>query len=132
MMSRGTAEPLAFAQEPEPNRPAGGGEMARRGKPVAAIVAGAAQNRDRPHRPAPLQCIGNRPPGCVHQHGLAHPSCNCRPVGQGHFGWRQQGIVEGAHRRQFRAWKAMAAILSPLYGGRKAAWRQLDAKETTG
>ena len=50
---RRPSAPARVAEQRQPHRPAALGQNARRDKPVAAIVAGPAQHRDRPQRPAP-------------------------------------------------------------------------------
>ncbi len=67
MMRRIAAEPLARAEKAEPDRPAGRGKMPRRDEAVAAIIAGPAQHRDRPRRPAPHHRNGDGRARRLHQ-----------------------------------------------------------------
>ena len=99
---RGIArQTLARAQEAKPHRPAGGSEMARRDEAVAAIVAGAAQHRDRAHPPAPHHRGGDGLPRRLHQGDARHAPGDRGAVRRGHFRGRQQGEPVGVHAPEF-------------------------------
>ncbi len=94
---RGIApESGGVAEQAQPHRPAGFGQVACRDEAVAAIIAGAAQHRDRARRPALEHRLGDGAAGGLHQLHPGDAAGDRRAVRQRHLRRRQQGIVVGA------------------------------------
>ena len=101
---------LARPEQRQAHRPAALGQDARRDKAVAAIVAGAAQHRERPLRPAPRHRVGNGAAGILHQFDARGAAGDCQPVGLAHLGRGQQRAAapacgKFAHPRRSGEWR---------------------------
>ena len=73
-------------QQPEPHRPAGLRQQPRGYEAVTAVVAGAAENGDRPGRPAPHDGLRHRAAGVLHQREPRRARARRRRVGRIHLG----------------------------------------------
>ena len=99
----------ALGQQSEADRPAGAAQQARDDEPVAAVVAGSAQNDDRLRLPPGLDCVRDAMTGRFHQRLAGDAGRDRRGVGRVHLLDREQ--------RQ-RTWNGWGLIghdsLSPL------------------
>jgi hypothetical protein len=95
-VARGVAgERVRGAEQEEADRPAGFRQMARRDEPVAAIVAGAAEDGGRARRPARGDRFGDGGAGALHQRLAGEAARDGQPIGLAHLARRQQGEVVG-------------------------------------
>ncbi len=74
-------EPVARTDEADPHAHAGGGEMARGDEPVAAVIAGAGDDRHpAPRRMAPQHRAGDGGAGLLHERGSRRSGRDGPPV----------------------------------------------------
>ena len=88
-------QPVAPAEQRDPHRPAAPLQQAGDHEPVAAIVAGAAQHRRRPARPADADPVGHRAPRRLHQLDPRRAAGDGERIRAGHLAYGQE---LGGHR----------------------------------
>ena len=92
----------AGAEQPDPDRPARFLQMTRRHEAVAAIVAGAAQDDDRPWPMTAQHGLGDSPARRFHESGARDAAGNGGSIGPGHLRAAQKDeIVVGSEFAHF-------------------------------